>query len=220
MFENTETHESYGTLSFSRCSSSHAKPLFGSSIKHRDTIRMRLHEADINRHLNRDWIHGNKLIAEVEMSYSQFAEVITSMNIGEGIPVTLKYVQSKGEIEDCPFIDKRVQFETEFADHLKENNENINSLISEVAKLFEEKKTFNKADKENIITKLSKIKMDIGCNAEYIYSSFNEQMDKTTMEAKGEVEAFVQNKINTIAQASLIENRDEFKSLKSPIDME
>ena len=33
---------------------------------------MTLHHASIERGLNRDWIHGDKVIAEVEMSYSQF----------------------------------------------------------------------------------------------------------------------------------------------------
>lgn len=38
---------------------------------------------------------------------------------------------------------------------------------------------------------------------------FNEQMDKTVMEAKGEIEAFCQNKLNSIAQAAL---KRSFKS--------
>ena len=75
------THPSYGTLLFSR-STGAKEALFGSSIQHRDTICMTLHHASIERGLNRDWIHGDKVIAEVEMSYSQFAEAITSMNIG------------------------------------------------------------------------------------------------------------------------------------------
>lgn len=83
------THPSYGTLLFSRRTGA-KEALFGSSIQHRDTICMTLHHASIERGLNRDWIHGDKVIAEVEMSYSQFAEAITSMNIGTGVPVTVQ----------------------------------------------------------------------------------------------------------------------------------
>lgn len=32
----------------------------------------------------------------------------------------------------------------------------------------------------------------IGFNKEFVYGQFNEQMDKTIMEAKGEIEAFCQ----------------------------
>ena len=48
---------------------------------------------------------------------------------------------------------------------------------------------------------------------------FNEQMDKTTTEAKGEIEAFMQNKINSIAQASLVEQREQFLSLENPVSI-
>ena len=57
--------------------------------------------------------------------------------------------------------------------------------------------------------------MQIGTNTEFVYSQFNEQMDKTVMEAKGEIEAFCQNKINSIAQSALVENRDEILKLKN-----
>ena len=50
-------------------------------------------------------------------------------------------------------------------------------------------------------------------------SQFNEQMDKTTIEAKGEIEAFMQNKINSIAQASLVEQREQFLSLENPVSI-
>lgn len=62
--------------------------------------------------------------------------------------------------------------------------------------------------------------MQIGVNTEFVYQQFNEQMDKTVMEAKGEVEAFCQNKMNSIAQAALMDHKDDFKSLENPIDLE
>lgn len=38
------------------------------------------------------------------------------------------------------------------------------------------------------------------------------------MEAKGEIEAFCQNKINTIANAALVEHRDELLKLENPVN--
>lgn len=219
MFENKEKHPSYATLQFSRVTSSGVKPLFGSSIKHRDTIVMRVRKASLCRHLNEDYIFGDKEIIEVEMSQSQFAEAITSMNMGSGIPVTLTYTQVEGVIEDCPYFDKRMQFENEFADKNKKQNELASSLIKETQKLFEEKKTFNKSDKENIINMLYKLNQEIGSNTEFMYKQFNEQMDKTTLEAKGEIEAFMQNKINSIANLALVERKDELTKLNNPIDL-
>lgn len=218
MSENKDKHPSYGTLLFNRRNGG-TRALFGSSIKHRDTISMYLYEAEISRSLNKDWIHGNNRIVEVEMSYSQFAEAITSMNMGSGVPVTIQYIKGVGNIEPCPFIDKRGQFENEFKDDIRKNNKLAEKLITEAEKLFNEKKSFTKSDKENILSILSKLKQEIGVNTEFTYSQFNEQMDKTTMEAKGEIEAFMQNKINTIASAALVEHKDDFIKLDNPVDL-
>ena len=216
MFKNKETHPSYATLQFNRTSGG-SKALFGSSIKHRDTIVMRVRAASIDRYLNQDWITGEDEIIECEMSYSQFAEVITSMNQGTGVPVTLRRLQGK-KIEECPFVDKKIQFEEEFSNKLKKQNEKANELIEKVSNLFSEKKTLNKADKESILSMLNMLKTEIGSNQEFTYSQFNEQMDKTTREAKGEIEAFMQNKINSLASSKLVEIRDDVKKLNSPIE--
>lgn len=216
LLENKDKHESYGMLQFSR-TSGRGTSLFGSSIQHNDTIVMRLREGEVVRELNNDFFMGGKEIVECEMSYSQFAEVITSMNMGTGVPVTIRHIQGK-TIAECPFIDKKKQFEDEFSENLKMVNEEANSLLDSVTELFNEKKSFTKKDKEDILRMINKLKADIGCNREFIYKQFNEQMDKTTLEAKGEIEAFMQNKINSVASATLVEKRDEFLKLENPVN--
>ena len=44
-------------------------------------------------------------------------------------------------------------------------------------------------------------------------------MDKTTLEAKGEIEAFMQNKINSVVSASLVEDRKDILKLENPVDI-
>ena len=88
MQETIKKHPSYGMLSFHRVHGA-ATPLFGSSVQHRDTIRLTLKEGEVKRSLNTDWYFGGKQLFEVEMSLSQFAELITSLNMGDGIPVTI-----------------------------------------------------------------------------------------------------------------------------------
>lgn len=217
LFENKDKHESYGMLQFSRVSGG-AKALFGSSIQHKDTITMTLREGEVSRHLNNDYYFGSKEIVQVEMSYSQFAEAITAMNIGTGVPVTIKYIQGKGKMEDCPFIDKKQQYEEEFAEHLEDIKKEASDTIIEVKEIFE-KKSIGKGDKEEILKKLQRLESQIGGNTEFIYKQFNEQMDKTVTEAKGEIEAFCQNKMNSIALAALSEHQEDFKKLENPIDM-
>lgn len=218
LFEDKDKHDSYGMLQFSR-SSGGSKSLFGSSIQHRDTITMYLREGEVSRELNRDFYFGGNRIVECEMSYSQFAEAITSMNVGTGVPVTIRYIQGKGHIEDCPFVDKKKQYEEEFAENIKKANEKANNLLDSVKSMFEEKKSFTKKDKEEILEKINQISMEMNGNREFIYKQFNEQMDKTTLEAKGEIEAFMQNKINSVASVALVEHKDEILKLENPVDI-
>ena len=212
------SHPSYGSLAFSRKTGG-VTPLFGSSIEHRDTIAMTLYHADITRGLHSDSIYGNKKIVEVEMSYSQFAEAITSMNMGSGVPVTVRWTERDGRIPDCDFISKREQFADEFKEKRKEVTMESQQIIKDVTELFNQKKTLTKSDKQEILSKLNKLSMEIGCNMDFIAEQFNEQMDKTVMEAKGEIESFCQNKINSIAQAALVEQREEFLKLENPVDI-
>lgn len=216
-FGTKTSHPSYGTLAFSRRTGG-ATPLFGSSIEHRDTIAMTLYHADITRGLHQDNIYGGRPIAEVEMSYSQFAEAITSMNMGSGVPVTIRWTEKDGKIPPCDFVSKREQFTDEFKEKRKKATEDAQQLIKDITELFSQKKALTKADKDAILNKLHHLNMDIGCNMDFIADKFNEQMDKTVMEAKGEIEAFMQNKVNSIASATLVEHRDELLALENPVD--
>ena len=211
-------HPAYGTIQFSRRHGG-KNTLFGSSIKHSDVIALTLRHAELERGLNNDWIYGGGIIAEAEMSYSQFAEAITSMNMGSGVPVTLRFIEKDGDIPECDFVNKREQFSNEFKTNLNKTMEITKDLIKDVNDLFTSKKTLNKADKKEILDKLTKIYGNISCNAVYVYDQFNEQMDKTVMEAKGEIEAFYQNKLNSIAYAAIAENIEEIKLLENPVDV-
>ena len=213
------THPSYGTIVFNRTYCGGEKALFGSSIKHRNTITMELLHAEIIRGLHQDWVHGDNLIARVEMSYSQFAEAITSFGQGSGIPVTINYTEMDGRIPECDFVSKREQFTDEFKAKKEAVMEESQQLLQDVADLFSQKKTLTKSDKEQIMSKLKRLNMDISGNMDFIVDQFNEQMDKTVMEAKGEIESFCQNKINSIANAALIQNHDEILKLESPVDI-
>lgn len=213
------SHPAYGTIMFNRAYG-YKRSLFGSSIEHKNVITMELRHADITRGYHEDSIFGGKMIAEIEMSYSQFAEAITSFGQGSGIPCTIRYTEKDGNIPECDFISKRKQFEDEFKKKREEATNESQQLLQNVADLFSQKKALTKADKESVLKKLSKLSMDLGSNMDFIASQFNEQMDKTVMEAKGEIESFCQNKINSIANAALVEHKDEILKLDNPIDIE
>lgn len=110
-----EKHESYGQISIRRSQvGGTGVNLCGSSIKHNNVIALSISPSVKDRGLNKDWFHTEGIpYIEVEMSYSQFAEAITSLNVGEGVPCTVAQINGK-TIEYCPEDNKRQQFENEF----------------------------------------------------------------------------------------------------------
>ena len=202
-----ESQPSYGLLSFSRATGGNPK-LFGSSVPHSDKIILRLQHAKTARDFNSQWYMGDGLIAEVEMSYTQFAEAITCMNVGEGVPVTILFTEKDGEIPKCEFELSRRQFEDEFSEHINKANAEAKEAIAKFQEMMD-KPRLTKAEKQEMLSLLNKISNDIGCNSTFILSQFNKQMDKSVMEAKNEIEAFTQYKINELG----LEKLDELKSL-------
>jgi len=203
-------HESFAMLGITRSSCNFGQNLFGSSVQHNHTIKLKIAPAKIDRHLNRDWFHANsKPYIEVEMSYSQFAEAITSMNMGDGVPVTLRRLDGK-MIEDCPQFDKRQEFEQEFEKEMQKIGKSLKVLTEQAELLLSEKKPPTKADKETILKGIKALRQEIESNVPFIQSSFNEQMDKTVLEAKGEFEGFMMHKVISTGLEGL---QKEFKML-------
>lgn len=218
-----QDHESYGILGFHRVTCSGAQPLFGSSIKHRDTIMLTLKTGHMRRNLNEDWYYGDKTIVEVEMSATQFADLITSLNQGDGVPVTIRCMRD-GKLHECetpPFVDRNALHRAEFKEHLDDVYATSRRLIHELEEKFASKKSFTKADQKEILDICRRISQNIGCNQDFQISQFDRQMERTTTEAKGEIEAFFQTKINQIAQQALVENPEKLLGdVHSPVSLE
>lgn len=211
-------HPSFGMLSFNRTHGGHSN-LFGSSIQHNDTIHMVLREGVVTRGLNDDWYVGEDEILEVEMSQSQFAELITSMNVGTGTPCTIKYLRGKGRINEADFINKRQQITNEFKESMNERMSDAKEFYDEVKELFITKKSIGKGDREMILRRLANVTQGMESSSKFIFDQFQNQIDKTITEAKGEIEAFAQNKINAIAQQALVEQKEDILKLENPVDV-
>lgn len=210
MNSQKKKHDSYALLSLSKVSHGKETELFGSSIKHNNTVRLSIKPAAVDRHLNTDrYYNAGREYIEVEMSYSQFAEAMVSMNQGEGIPCTLKYLNGK-KIDTPTFDNKRLEFENEFSDKMKEIGNKLKQLTEEAEDILENKKTVNKGDRNQILGQIKSLHQEVNSNIPFFFTMFNEQMDKTVTEAKGEIEAFTQNKVNTLG----MEKMDDLTKLK------
>lgn len=201
--ETKESHESYGMMSFSRVSGGDST-LFGSSIPHSETIQLVIGSAEVERGLHTDWYYRRNDHIVIEMSHSQFSEAITSMNMGSGIPVTIKRLNGK-RMAEPPFTNKRIQFEEEFKAKMEDLEKSMRHLTENAEDILTNKKTVSKADRTEILNNITRLRRQIASDIPFMSSMYNEQMDKTTNEAKGEIEAFTLNKVNQLGLNSLQE---------------
>ena len=196
-----ETHESYGMVGLSRVSGSSGN-LFGSSVRHQNFIRMRLKTAVKTRGLKHNWFRGKKELIEVDLSPTQFADMITAMNVGDGVPCTIRHISvpqelNKGQIAPCPDYDQRKVFEDEFQADVDKIAGNSLDLLKKADTMLRQK-TLKASDRDELLSIIYHLAQDIKDNLPFIQESFTEAMDKTVSEAKGEVEAFVSSKITSL----------------------
>jgi len=205
MSEVKMEHESYGALEITRSHKS-PSPLFCSSILHENIIRLRISKATLSRKHNKDYMFAgyarNDCYVDVEMSYTQFAEAITSLNQGGGTPVTVRFANGR-EMEPCPYERKDEQFRAEFESDLEELATLSKSAYKRVEALFSGKKPLTKAEKEEVLSLLGRMSMEINSNIPFVRDSFVKQMDKVVTEAKGNIEGFIQNRMESLANAAI-----------------
>lgn len=202
MFNEKETNPCYGTISFNRAQGN-GMTLFGSNIPHDHCITLEIHRASVCRELHSDFIHEESPIVTVDLSYNQFAEAISAFGQHPGVPCTICYTEKDGYIKERPaYVNKRKQLDKE----LKEQIDKITNIAANaeqnVNDILNKKGTLTKADKEEIRKIMNSLKNAMP-NTEYIHKQFQNEMDKAVLEAKGEVEAFVARRFETIAKETI-----------------
>lgn len=194
-------HESYGLLSISRRQGGRSH-LFGSAVEHHNTIALTISRAEHVRNLSHDWYRDTDQLIEVEMSPAQFAEAITTLNHGCGVPCTIRHLQGHPNIQEPPFESIRETFHNEFKEDMEKIAGRLVDDMREIEKVLE-KKALNKADREMILKRLSMLHQEVKSNLPFVHKSFDEAVDKTVVQAKAEVEAFFTNAMIKAGQAAL-----------------
>lgn len=201
-------HPSYGLVRIARMSGgSGVTRLFGSPLaNHYGTIRISIGSAKWIHGLGRDRYFGSLRgeHVEVEMSAAQFADMITSLNIGEGTPCTVRYVGGQ-RLEDPPLLPTE-------AEHIRDNFAGTlgkyKAKVSTYRKRIEELtgKLATKA-KEEIRIALDVIEDQLSSNVPFMLKQFQEATTKVSTAAKAEVEAFVSSAIRVAGLSSIAEGR-------------
>ena len=195
------THASFGQIQFNT-TSGNGTSFYGSELTQGHYVSLEIHHSEIHRDLSMDRYYNRGEILRLRMSSGQFAELITSMNRGSGVPCTIERVSGK-KIEELPVQESRKEFihrkfnerMKNFASNLKEKQNKAKELIA--------KKTLSKEDTILLKNYIDWLTQEISSNIPFFAECFQETMDAVVFEAKLEVENAIQHKINTLGLNAL-----------------
>lgn len=203
--EVIESHPSYAQLSFSRinCSKSNNNTLYGSAIRHQSIISMRV--APSTKHVSQysESYHASITpYIEIQMSQAQFAEAITTLNIGSGVPVTLKALMGKW-YPDCQELTVQERTQQSLNIQLKTFARTLNSYQKEADEILNKKGTISASEKKALSSIISRFLTEIKSNLPFLNECMQEALDKNVSAAKSDVESFLLHAITKMGLESL-----------------
>ena len=202
------THESFGQISIDRVTGVGSQ-FYGSELPQDNYISIEINHSELNRDLTREWYFPTNQILKLRMTSNQFAELITSLNNGGGVPCTLERIENKS-IEQFEKQESRKEFVhrkfkermKEFAIRIRDNQQKAKTIIN--------KKTLSKQDISDLNFNIDWLTQEITSNIPFFMECFQETMDEVVLEAKTEVENAIQHKINVLGLNALQEQNKLF----------
>ena len=113
------------------------------------------------------------------------------------IPVTITRLQGEGT-PPCPEENTRQKFSKEFDNKMKRLVDDMADDFQAAETLLKAKQPLKVSERQQIAEVLRRIQQEIKSNVPFVQRQFNRSVDKTVTEAKGEIEAFLENKIRTL----------------------
>jgi hypothetical protein len=181
--------------------------LFGSSVKNGQVISLTIYPADVERYLSNDWYHAeSKPLIEVLLSPLQFAELLTTMNIGFGIPGTMvRHEDQSFELPEYPSTVE--QFKEEVQDDLREVVDKILQAGKLIENLIDDPKPIGKQVRKELRELVASYRKLIEDHLPFVLNQFGRRMARTVTEARADVDAFVENTIVKTGIAELKKQR-------------
>jgi hypothetical protein len=194
------SHPAYALISASRFSASPGVTLHGSDFRHQHAVALTITKSVVGRDLSHDWHHPRGIpYIEVFMSESQWATFVSSMNVGGGVPCTVKHVNGR-DVPTLPPRDTRASFDREMAERLEKMAARVASTISTVEA---DLASLSGKKRESALGHLRSLKQEIESNLPYVAKQFDEHMERTVEKAKTEVAAYIHSEVSRAGLAAL-----------------
>ncbi len=198
------SHPSFAVINIGRASiGGWHKKLFDSPFKHYHVVTLEISPADLTRNLHGDSISpsGRVPYISVAMSQVQFSEMILNAGLHSGTPCTVEYLNGE-RVEDPPARDIKKLWASE----VKRDFKDIADAAAAAEKTADDllaKDRITKGDVKALRDIIFGFAQDLRENMPWLQERFQEAMEKTVAEAKGEINAHMTHLIQKTGLAAL-----------------
>lgn len=179
-------HPAFGTVQLFRTSG--RAHLFRSDHPHQYYITLKIATATLHDNHGHEHIYAGKNLIEVCMTESQFARLISSMNMGAGSACTLSRVNGESIPEPLP-IDKRKTHMEGIRERLEKKKFQIRDVQAKVEQWRKEKHRPTLTEMDDLIKEMQLAHANFEGNMEYYGRVMEEHLETAVEEAKSDLEA-------------------------------
>jgi hypothetical protein len=202
-----ESHPSYGQATFSRWQGNVGR-LYGSPLKHHQTgVFLTITRSERHHDLGHDWHFGREELIRVNFSPAQFADLLTSMNVGGGICCTVEHL--KGEKMPPVPEDEEVEHErvaNGFKAKVKDVRDALREHLSQLDALLDAAKVPQK-HRGGIREAVSNAFRAVDDSGPFLVEQFGEATEKIMTSARQEMAAVVTTTVARLGLQKMSEMR-------------
>ena len=178
--------EELGIARFNRVSGN--RNLYGSPFTHPSYVELTISRGKMETSYGKTeyWAQHNNPYIVVDFSNNQFAELITTMNIGSGIPCTVH--RFNGQTYNYNSVkpeDNRVKVNHQ----IDESSKTIINQLNELIQIIEEEK-MSQRTKARLINQARRISLTLRESLPYVVKQYSEYLDRLEQQSKTEIASY------------------------------
>lgn len=197
--------EYMGLCGISRISGRNER-MFGTDVPHNSWLELTIRKGCVKRKLNQEWYSSEGKHIVIELTHSQFSEMISNMNCNYGVPCTVKEVAGK-RMKNPDRIDRTGQFSEEFKKDMENVAQMANRAVEAMEKLLA-KNGATKKDKNEILSLLGGLKQSLQSNMPFVEKQFRRCMAAAVDDAKRNIEGHALNIALSAAKRGLVTEQE------------
>lgn len=215
--DSITTHPAFGMISVNRVNTN-GTTLFGSDLNHQEYINLEVYEGQSCEHSGSTcYMRQRRLpIVSVNLSVAQWATLVSSFGLGEGIPCTLRS-KREGEFQQMPFIEAvettKQRFDRQIKDAVARETAHLQEVLAAITSLSSKGNAGKKELQELQRLAASRIG-NLPSNFAFTNTLIEEQMEHIVAAGKAELEAVATGVaqrlgVKTMQDLIALENKEE-----------